>query len=181
MFNNLEPMLQLLGNRKVIQKGDTRHTFPKIPVRVCCERDDHAPIRHEEGFEEATRASLREFRINYKIFLLARNMKMKVLDPSPVLRLEDYNGDRVWGTDPVHPLVNDYRHLVDLYESELARLTTNGRKRAGSHQQQNQNKRQKTKEKGPDWEMHSSSTAVRRDVHPGGQHRGRSWWTRPRL
>jgi hypothetical protein len=47
---------------------------------------------------------LREFRINFKIFLFMRNMKMKVLDTSPVLWLDDYEGEKVWGEDLFHPL-----------------------------------------------------------------------------
>ena len=172
MFNNLEPLLQLLGNRKVILTTPS----PRYLYENCCERDDHATNRHDEDFEETMRASLREFRINFKSFLFARNMKMKVLDPSPVLRKDDYEGEPVWGKDPVHPLANGYRLLVDLYESEMTGLTTAGRKRAGG-QQPGQNKRQKTEERRPDWVAHSSTTAVRRERQPGGFQRGRGWRT----
>ncbi len=49
---------------------------------------------------------------------------MKVLDTSPVLWLDDYEGEKVCGEDLFHPLAIGYHHLVDLCESKLAGLTT---------------------------------------------------------
>ncbi len=56
MFNNLEPLLQLLGNRKVILTTPS----PRYLYENCCERDDHATNRHYEDFEETIRARVYE-------------------------------------------------------------------------------------------------------------------------
>jgi hypothetical protein len=39
---------------------------------------------------------------------------------SPVLWLDDYKGEKVWGEDLFHPLAIGYHHLVDLCKSKLA-------------------------------------------------------------
>jgi hypothetical protein len=90
-----------------------------------CGREDHAPNRMEDGFEEALRRSLGDFRLNIKKLLFIRNYRFNVVDPSPALPLVDSDGVAVWGNDPVHPLEHGYQLPVDLYIDEICNLQAN--------------------------------------------------------
>ncbi len=118
MLDNPEPLLRVLRHRKVILVTP----MPRYLYESCCGREDHAPNRMEDGFEEALRRSLGDFRLNIKKLLFIRNYRFKVVDPSPALPLVDSDGVAVWGSDPVHPLEHGYRLLVDLHIDEICNL-----------------------------------------------------------
>jgi hypothetical protein len=54
----------VLRHRKVILVTP----MPRYLYESCCGREDHAPNRMEDGFEEELRRSLGEFRLNIKNF-----------------------------------------------------------------------------------------------------------------
>jgi hypothetical protein len=54
MLDNLEPMLRILRNRKVIIVTP----MPRYLYESCCDREDHAPNRMEDGFEDDLRRNL---------------------------------------------------------------------------------------------------------------------------
>ena len=64
MLDNLEPLLRVLRHRKVILVTP----MLRYLYESCCGREDHAPNRMEDGFEEELRRSLGEFRLNIKNF-----------------------------------------------------------------------------------------------------------------
>ncbi len=99
-WTNLEPVLKILSNRKVIiVKPMLSYLYES-----CCGREDHAPNRIEDGFEEELQRNLGKFWLNFKKLLFLRNYRFKVVDPSPALPLVDEEEAAVWGTDLVHPL-----------------------------------------------------------------------------
>jgi hypothetical protein len=166
IFLVIEPLLRLLDKLKVILVTP----MPRWLYESCCESADHAANRTEDGFEEKMRAALREFRINFKNFAFLKNFRIKVLDPSPCLPLVDDNGEDVWGSDPMHPLPQEFRLLVDMFETEIENLQGKARKRAGSILQPPP-KRTKPAIR-PAWISQQTATAVRRD-YGGGERGGR--------
>ncbi len=88
------------------------------------------------------------------------------MDPSPALPLVDSDGVAVWGSDPVHPLENGYRLLVDLYIEEIINLQAKGGKRPGGSLQP-QKKKMRTETRRQDWVENPSGTAVRQDSRGG--------------
>jgi hypothetical protein len=172
LFCVIEPLLRLLDKLKVILVTP----MPRWLYESCCDSADHAVNRTEDGFEAMMRAALKEFRINFKNFAFLKNLRLKVLDPSPCLPLVDDNGEDVWGTDPVHPLPHGFRLLVDMFETKIDNLLGKTRKRAGSILQP-PSKRTKPAPR-PAWISQQTSTAVRRDYggfERGGRGRGRPY------
>jgi hypothetical protein len=163
LFTVIEPLLRLLDKRRVILVTP----MPRWLYESCCSREDHAPNRTEDGFVDNMRVALREFRINFKNFSFLKNFRIKVLDPSPCLPLVDDNGEDVWGSDPVHPLLHGFRLLFDMFESEIDNLRGKSRKRAGSILQP-PSKRTKPAPR-PAWISQQTSNTVRRDYGGGGR------------
>ena len=68
-------------------------------------REDHAPNRGSEGFEEEIRKGLADRRGYTKDFLFTNQLRgFTVLNPGLCLPSSSEVGTAVWGKDPVHPL-----------------------------------------------------------------------------
>jgi hypothetical protein len=48
--------------------------------------------------------------------------KVTVLNPGLCVHKEDETGTELWGTDPVHPLYDGYKRIVDLVCGESTKL-----------------------------------------------------------
>jgi len=166
VLDNLEPLLHILRNRKVI----IFTPMPRYLYESCCDREDHAPNRNEDGFEDELRRNLGEFRMNFKKLLFLRNYRFKEVDPSPALPLVDEDGAAVLGKDPVHPLERGYQLLADLYVEEIQTLLAKGSKRAGGSLQPPK-KKPRMEVKRPAWVENPSETAKRMEY--GGMRGGR--------
>jgi hypothetical protein len=172
LFANIEPLLQLLVNHTVILVTP----MPRWLYIPCCSREDHAPNRRKEGFERALREDLHNYRRNMKDFAFRRNLRIRVIDPSPVLQYLDENGEEIWEVDPVHPTELGYHMVADVIVEAFKR--GGGHKRPGDRLQPPA-KRAKPARR-PDWVSGVSEVAVRREWVPGhyrgqgdGMHRGR--------
>jgi hypothetical protein len=173
LFNTIEPILLLLAIYKLLLVTP----MPRFLYEGCCPLGGHAPNRLEDGYEDSLRIGLRDYRVNIKNFAFMRNMRnIKVLDPSPVLSLEDEDGEDIWGMDPVHPLLHGYRLLCDLYESEFSSLLGKNKKRSGGPLQPPP-KRTRTEPR-PSWIEAPKVNAVRKDGKGDrAKPRGRGGWT----
>ncbi len=66
MLDNLEPLLCILRNRKVIIVTP----MLRYLYESGCDLEDHAPNRTEDSFEDKLQRNLGEFRLDYKKLLL---------------------------------------------------------------------------------------------------------------
>jgi hypothetical protein len=174
MLDNLEPLLRILRNRKVIIVTP----MPRYLYQSCCDREDYAPNKTEDGFEDKLRRNLGEFRLNFKKLLFLRNYRFKVVDPSPALPLVNEEGAAVWGKDPVHPLERGYQLLADLYVEEIQTLLAQGSKQAGGSLQPPK-KKPRLEVKRPAWVENPSEMAKRTEY--GCTYEGRTRRPRPRM
>ena len=171
MFETVEPILQLVKDRPAILVTP----MPRWLYRGCCQDEEHAPNRREEGFEENLRRDLKNFKISLKNLCFTRNLRLRIIDPSPRLTQHSEDGEEIWGDDPVHPRDLGYARIVDLLEEQLADKARAGQKRAGdSTGRPNKKPRLEVR---PDWIEAGSETAVRRE-NPPQRGRGGSRWMR---
>jgi hypothetical protein len=128
-FKNCIPLLRLLENRKVIFLTPG----PRYLQDGCCSREDHAPNRGSEGFEEEIRRGLADRRGFIKDFLFTNQLRrFTVLNPGLCLPSSGEGGTAVWGKDPVHPLQEGYDRIADKICEEAAKMDVKAnRKRAG--------------------------------------------------
>jgi hypothetical protein len=81
MFETVEPILQLAKDRPAIL---VTH-MPRWLYRGCCQDEEHAPNRNEEGFEDNLMRDLKNFKTSFKNLCFTRNLRLRVIDPSPRL------------------------------------------------------------------------------------------------
>ena len=176
-FKNVLPLLKILGGKNVIFVSP----MPRFLYEPCCGDDDHTTNRLDPEYEEEMRRSLNECRCNIKSFLFSNQVKTRVIDPSPVLPHHDADGEDIWGGDPVHPLPQGYRAIVDLLLAEFATFNTGSKKRPCSEGGGSLAKKPREAQRRPAWVEEDTSTAIRNEWSPwrgqrggrGGQYRGR--------
>jgi len=125
-FKNALPLLKLLEGLIVIFLTP----LPRYLQEGCCEADDHAPNRFDDGFEAGLRKGLMEIRGYFKDFLFTNNLRFKILNPGMCVPTTDASGDPLWGEDPVHPLYGGYDAIMDAVLYEADSMCAGG-KRAG--------------------------------------------------
>jgi hypothetical protein len=125
-FKNALPLLKLLEGLIVIFLTP----LPRYLQEGCCEADDHAPNRFDDGFEAGLRKGLMEIRGFFKDFLFTNNLRFKILNPGMCVPTTDASGDPLWGEDPVHPLYGGYDAIMDAVLYEADSMCAGG-KRAG--------------------------------------------------
>jgi hypothetical protein len=74
-FRNALPLLKLLEGLRVVFLTP----LPRYLQEGCCEADDHAPNRFDDGFEAGLRKGLMEIRGYFKDFLFTNNLRFKIL------------------------------------------------------------------------------------------------------
>jgi hypothetical protein len=99
-FRNALPLLRLLEALMVVFLTPLLRYLQE----GCCNADDHAPTRFDEGFEASLQKGLMETRGFFKDFLFTNNLRFKIINPGLCVPLSDASGN-----PPVHPLYGGYR------------------------------------------------------------------------
>jgi hypothetical protein len=176
-FVNCLPVLKLLENRKVIILSP----LPRYLYVSCCSREDHAPNRLEDGFEDAIRKGLQDVRNYDKDFLFTNGLRgFVILNPGHCVPWEDEEGAELWGMDPIHPLQHGYRRIADLICEEADKLLTKTEKRKREGGSEPTPKRPRVEVARPRWVEDTMPSATVQLGLPrgrgGGLGRGRRPW-----
>jgi hypothetical protein len=83
--------------------------IPRYLWKGCCEDPDHAPNRSDEGFQEDILEGLEKAKRVMRSLAFRHDLKdMKIINPGKLLM-----EPALWGEDPVHPLVDGYKKIID--------------------------------------------------------------------
>jgi hypothetical protein len=147
-FKNCLPLFRLLENRKVV----ILTPGPRYLQAGCCSREDHAPNRGSEGFEEEIRKGLADRRGYIKDFLFTNQIRgFVVLNPGLCLPSTGEEGEKVWGQDPVHPLQEGYERIVDMLCEEAAKMEEKASRKRTGEELAPAPKRQRVEQQRPRW------------------------------
>jgi len=122
-FKNCIPFLKLLDGRRVLFLTP----MPRYIYTSCCTASEHAPNRVEDDFERVIRQKLIEVRDYFKDFIFTSGIRGTVLNPGLCVPEADEDGNRLWGTDPVHPLQAGYDKIAELIIGEATKAKTKKR------------------------------------------------------
>jgi hypothetical protein len=101
-------------------------------VQAGNKREDHAPNRLQDGYEEEMRKALMTCRGFYKDFFFTSGFRnVTVLNPGLETPQEDETGLQLWGPDPVNLLSEGYGRIIDMVCREKEKKDGASRKRAG--------------------------------------------------
>jgi hypothetical protein len=147
-FKNCIPLFRLLENMRVLLLTPG----PRYLQAGCCTREDHAPNRASDGFEEELRKGLADRRGFIKDFLFTNQIRgFAVLNPGLCLPSSGEEGEKVWGKDPVHPLQEGYERIVDLLCEEAAKMAEKASRKRAGEELAPAPKRQKVEQQRPRW------------------------------
>jgi hypothetical protein len=147
-FKNCIPIFKLLEKFVVLFLSP----LPRYLYSGCCTREDHAPNRLQDGFEEELRKALMVCRGFYKDFFFTSGFRnITVLNPGLETPQEDETGLQLWGPDPVHPLPEGYSKIIDMVCREKEKKEVASRKRTGENLEPKNNKRPRFEPARPRW------------------------------
>jgi hypothetical protein len=126
-FRNALPLLKLLEGLLVVFLTP----LPRYLQEGCCDADDHAPNRFDDGFEASLRKGLMETRTYFEDFLFTNNLRFKILNPGLCVPTTDASGDPLWREDQVHPLYGGYNAIIDAVLYEVDNMRAGGKRTGG--------------------------------------------------